>query len=422
MPDLSAWDWETGEKCVTDINQWRSSYNWVEEPVFSPDGETVAAIVNVDTAEFNVCFNGSLWETEANFEKAWYLRFAPDGRLTVIVSQDMAWTLAVDGVPWENTFDYLWNTQFSGDGETIAAAIQSGGEYALAVNDIAWENRFSNLTGMCLSPDGKRSAAVVQTEDCGETEIYKFQEGIFTVAVDGEAWERNFTNVWGMSFSPDNKHLAAEVRLNLYDYTVAVDGKPWRQTFACVWQPIFHPVRGTVVAPVRNGGKWGLAEEGEIIWEPAYVQCWHQMIHGDSGRMIAIVAPSYGKWTVAVDGAPWAARFGGMVTDTVFSPDGQSVAALGVENDIYRVVVDDVVWPEKFDMAWAPVFSPDGKRIAAKVEKNGRYTIALNGKLWSRPCQAVGQPIFSPDGSRLLIKSIEDGRYYRRVIDVKDIV
>jgi Tol biopolymer transport system component len=146
------------------------------------------------------------------------------------------------------------------------------------------------------------------------------------------------------------------------------------------------------------------------------------MIHGDSGRMIAIVAPSYGKWTVAVDGAPWAARFGGMVTDTVFSPDGQSVAALGVENDIYRVVVDDVVWPEKFDMAWAPVFSPDGKRIAAKVEKNGRYTIALNGKLWSRPCQAVGQPIFSPDGSRLLIKSIEDGRYYRRVIDVKDIV
>ena len=58
-----------------------------------------AAVVKTGEMEFSVCVNGSPWEN--TFDKIWYPRFAPDGRLTAIVSDTGQWTLAVDGTPWD---------------------------------------------------------------------------------------------------------------------------------------------------------------------------------------------------------------------------------------------------------------------------------------------------------------------------------
>ena len=58
MVDINGWDWETGEKQVA-MTDWKDQFNWVEEPYVSPDGEKVAAVVNIDEGEFNVCVNGS---------------------------------------------------------------------------------------------------------------------------------------------------------------------------------------------------------------------------------------------------------------------------------------------------------------------------------------------------------------------------
>ena len=114
------WDWETQEKIIG-FNNWGKKFEWVEEPVASPDGEKIAAIVNVSEGEFNVCVNGETWEN--TFEKIWYLRFAPDGRLTALISDMGEWTVAVDGTAWENKFGYVWNTLFSEDGSHIAVAV-----------------------------------------------------------------------------------------------------------------------------------------------------------------------------------------------------------------------------------------------------------------------------------------------------------
>jgi WD40 repeat protein len=124
-----------------------------------------------------------------------------------------------------------------------------------------------------------------------------------------------------------------------------------------------------VVAPVREKGLWALAEDDNIIWDRRFVQLWQQMFSPDGSRLAAIVAPSYGRWTVAVDGVPWAATFTKLVTDATFSPDGQRIAALAKEGETFRVVVDGSPWSDAWDMAWKPVFSPDGKDVAAKVEK-----------------------------------------------------
>ncbi len=420
MADSVEWDWETGEKLVADINEWSALYNWVEEPYVSPSGEKIAAIVNVGEGEFNVCLNGSIWERDANFEKAWYLRFSPDGRLTALVSDDMVWTIAVDGRTWENSFDYIWNTIFSKNGSHIAVSSQQEGKYCMVLDDTPWGKTFGHMACMVLSSDGEKTAAAVQTVDLGEGEIFKFQEGAFSAAANGKSWEKNFVNVWNMAFSPDGSKLAAEVRLNLYDYTIAVNGVPWDKTFGCVWEPVFHPFKGTVLAPVKAAGSWTMAEDGTIIWPSGFVQVWHQMVSPDGSKLAAIVASSFGKWTVAVDGKPWDISFGDLVTDAVFSPDSNKIAAVAKDDDSYTIVVNETVWDDKFDMAWKPVFSPDSQYVAAKVEKSGKYTIAVNGKCWSRICDMAWDPVFSPDGASILCRSIENGKYYRRVIPIDE--
>ena len=88
------WDWETPEKRFA-VGAWRDTYGWVEEPYVSPDGEKIAAIVRLEDETFSVCVNGDVWPS--SFEKIWHLRFAPDGRLTALVCDEMEWTLAVDG-------------------------------------------------------------------------------------------------------------------------------------------------------------------------------------------------------------------------------------------------------------------------------------------------------------------------------------
>jgi Tol biopolymer transport system component len=119
---------------------------------------------------------------------------------------------------------------------------------------------------------------------------------------------------------------------------------------------------------------------------------------------------------------PWSATFGALVTDAVFSPDGQRLAALAKDDETFRVAVDGKPWSETWDMAWKPVFSPDGKDVAAKVEKKGRYTYTVNGKVWSTSCDGAWDPVFSPDGKHLMLRTIENGNYVRRVVPVADIL
>jgi len=164
-----------------------------------------------------------------------------------------------------------------------------------------------------------------------------------------------------------------------------------------------------------------MAQDGKAMWDRSFAQCWHQMFNSDGSKLAAIVAPKFGRWTVAVNGQAWHTKFGDMVADAVFSPDGNRLAALGKEGEQWTVMVDDRPWDGMYDIVWKPVFSPDSRNVAAKVEKDGKYTVAIDGKLFKRQCEAVWDPIFSPDGKKVLIRSIEHGKYTRRVVPVTDI-
>ncbi|MGD2011432.1 MAG: WD40 repeat domain-containing protein, partial [Desulfobacterales bacterium] len=143
MAEEQSWDWETGEKRIP-FAEWKENFRWVEEPYTSPDGEKIAAIVNIDEGEFSVCVNGETWE--AVFDKIWHLRFTSTGRPTAIVSEMGEWTMADDGTAWENKFGYIWNPIYSADGRRIAVAFQQDMQYGMALNDTPWKETYSNIT------------------------------------------------------------------------------------------------------------------------------------------------------------------------------------------------------------------------------------------------------------------------------------
>jgi Tol biopolymer transport system component len=161
-------------------------------------------------------------------------------------------------------------------------------------------------------------------------------------------------------------------------------------------------------------------QDAQPLWERAFVQLWSQTVGPDGETLAAVVAPEFGKWTVAVNGTPWGITFPDLVSDIRFSPDGRRVGAVTKSGQSWGIAIDGAAWRNRFEMAWPPVFSPDGRTAAAKVERNGRYTVAVNDRIWPRECDAVWGPLFSPDGTRILIRSIEDGVYHRRVLPVAD--
>ena len=90
MVDISSWDWDIGKKQVSDTDTWKDTFSWIEEHCVSPDGEKIAAVVKTDEMEFSVCVNGTAWEN--GFDKIWNLKFGPDSRLTALVSDTGEWT------------------------------------------------------------------------------------------------------------------------------------------------------------------------------------------------------------------------------------------------------------------------------------------------------------------------------------------
>ena len=415
----AGWDWEKGIRTVLSSIAPKEEYLWQEEPYVSPDGETFAAVVRLNDETFTLRTNETEWDD--SFEKVWRSRFSPDGRLTALVMAEDEWTLAVDGVPWEERFAFIWGSMFGGNGQ-IYAAIQQDMQYGLCADGVPWGNLYENANEFALRGDGKRSAAVVQVKSLKQADIVGFRGGVYTVAVDGEAWDASFMNVWTPVF--DNRggeRVAAQVRLNAHEYSIVINGELWPSVYSCIWQPAFDPATGALAVPVRQGGRWGMAIDAAMQWNPIYYQCWEQQWSPDGKHLWAVVAPEYGKFTVACDNKPWKETFA-VVGELTLSPDGTRGAALACHaNSNYQIVVDGLVWQGPWDMAWRPVFSPDGRHVAALVEGNKSKTYLVDNHPVGHSFTEAWPPVFSPDSSSVLLRGIKNNALVRVVMPLKDI-
>jgi len=418
MGQISNWDWEVGEKTVVKSLSPLQNHEWQEEPYVSPDGETLAAVVNLGEMEFSIRTNDTVWD--GSYERIWYPRYSPDGRLTALCQQDGESVLAIDGQPWSEPCEYVWDTKFNSNGSAIAAMSKTDSRYGVALNGKLWENLYENANQYTLSDNGRHSAAVVQVESLGQADIQGFKKGVFTLAVDGDAWANKYQNLWTPVFDTSGLRVAAQARVGVHQYTITVDDEAWSTTYPQVWAPTFHP-KGSVVAPVRMAGKWGIARDGAFIWNPNYIQCVKLQFSKSGDRLWAIVAPSYGKFTLACNDKPWTSTFP-VVTDMVLSPQGNRAGAIASNNNSdFRILVDDQIWNGTWDMAWPVIFSLDGRNAGALVEEKGKHLILINGKPYDRIFDRAWQPTFSEDGSKVLIRAIENNSYVRIIADVASI-
>jgi hypothetical protein len=146
------------------------------------------------------------------------------------------------------------------------------------------------------------------------------------------------------------------------------------------------------------------------------VQLWQTRASADGRHLAATVAPSFGRWTIAVDDRVWPVDFGEYVGEPVFSPDGEHVAAIVRDEGRFSIAVDGRPWQHSFETVWDPVFSPDGRTVIAKVRTADGYTLAVNGRPWSRRLELVWDPVFNPDGKRVLVRCVEGGHLLRQVL------
>ena len=83
--------------------------------------------------------------------------FSSDGaRVAAVVKDDNRWTVAVDGLPWEETFDMVWDPVFSPSGDTVIAKVERKGRYSIAVDGCVWKRDFEALWEPVFSPDGAK--------------------------------------------------------------------------------------------------------------------------------------------------------------------------------------------------------------------------------------------------------------------------
>jgi hypothetical protein len=285
MNDQHNWDWTPGSRTIADLRRREGDFEWREEFQVSPDGERIATVVKLGESS-TVCVSGDFWYLE--FDKIWYVRYSPDGRLTALALVEGDWTLVVDEKLWPETYTYLWGTMFDLRGENIAAAVQQEMRYGMVVNGEIWGTLFENANSFTISPSGGSTAAVVQTVSLGQADTETFAKGCYSVAVNGEVWDRNFVNAWTPVFDKHGKRVAAQVRTTLHEYTIAVDGKAWPVTYPSVWEPCFDS-DGSVLAPVRPGPGWAVARDGRLVCKPEFTQLWG--LQSVNGHIYAIVAP-----------------------------------------------------------------------------------------------------------------------------------
>ncbi len=414
MNDKTEWDWQT-EKIQIPIKEWKDRFNWVEEPCVSPDGKNIAAIVNLDEAEFSVCVNDEPWEEPV--EKAWALSFLPDGRLASLVAREEEWTVCIDGSAWETWFDYIWALQCSADGSLVGAAVQTDGEYGMVVNDQPWETLYENLNHATMHDSGA-TAAVVQVVSMGQGDVDGFARGLFSVALDGTVRPEKHMNIWDIALDDSGKNVAYVFRKNRSDYDIFQKDAPWDKTFQSAWKPLFINGGTSLVAPVREGGKWWLYRDAEKFWTHAFEQLWLVTAAPDHSSIAAVVSDSFGKWTVAKDDKTWQVHADEMISDLVFSQKGETLVAVLKDHNFWTLAVNDRAWDLSADKLWRPAIDESGKIVAARFEKNGAYQLAVNGKVYADKYDMLFDPVINPDGSKIMVKSIQNGIYTRHIFPV----
>jgi hypothetical protein len=135
---------------------WEGRYVQVFRLKPDPRDSRVAGVVAPSYGQWTVVVEDKPWPNTWN-EAVLDPIFSGDGqRVAAAVRSDGAWSVAVDGQPWSATFDAVWDPVFSPAGDRVAARFGKNGALGIVIDGRISQRSYEMLWDPVFSPDGKK--------------------------------------------------------------------------------------------------------------------------------------------------------------------------------------------------------------------------------------------------------------------------
>ncbi|HEY7309887.1 MAG TPA: serine/threonine-protein kinase [Gemmataceae bacterium] len=458
---LKVWNALSGREVFT-FHSPTSTYPEKAGGAFSSDGKLVALtlltgpdikgevkVLDAATGKEVAAFKGHKRPVHS-------IAFSPDGKRMVSAGGDpqiKIWEatsgkelLALTGFNWGHSC-----VAFSHDGKRIAAGANSGGTVkiwdAATGREVLNPKHLASISTLTFSPDGKLLAAA---NSLGEAAILQADTGTKVLSFRAHmGW------IYSLAFSPDSKQLATasgfgEDSVKIWDAASGEQLRTIRGHNGSVWSVAFRPDGRRLAAASGGAVKiWDVTTDQEFRTVKGGSGPIWRMVFSPDGRLLASTdwgaAPRLWdtKAWVASGPAPtlwdpktWIAapvlkgpkgehyvgNDSGEVIDTVFSADGQRLAAAIRMHDAKskEYVVPLRVWDVQTGRQlciltgqshWVSsmAFSSDGHRLASVSHKRNDeaaikvWDVSTGREILDRrlPARDVGALAFSPDGQLL---------------------
>ena len=371
-----------GEKLAavvcTDAAEFGVSVNgefWSEDryekailPRYTPAG--ALSVVVSQEMEWSVAVDGERWAEGYSFVMK---PFYPGESIAAGVQQDMRYGMTLNGQAWETLYDNA--NQFSADasGQKTAAAVQTeplaqadifkfqSGIFTVAVDGVAWDEKFVNCYTPVFTPDGSSVAAQVRRS------LYDY-----TIAVDGKVWGANYQCVWEPVFNPATGKFMAPVRVAGKWGLADESGILWDTTLVQLWHMRVTADGGSIYGICAPKFGQFTVIKNKAPWDVTFDTVTDLTISPDGERACAIGRGDGAQYSMMVDGKVWNGT-SDMLFVPAFSPDSAHVAVRADRGGRQFILVDGKAFGTDFDQAFDPVFSPDSSKVLVKGVTGGKF-------------------------------------------------
>ena len=135
---------------------WDKGFVNLMYQTYSPDGNSIAAGVAPNFANWTIAVNGQPWSKTFN-ECILKPAFSPDGRKVAAIAKDSgSWFLVLDGKVLGKGYDNIWPPVFSPNNDMVICKVEKNGKFGVAVNDEIKHNGYESLWNPVISPDGTK--------------------------------------------------------------------------------------------------------------------------------------------------------------------------------------------------------------------------------------------------------------------------
>jgi hypothetical protein len=187
-------------------------YDWIDDPIVSPDGKQIAYRALTRKQHFIVVGNREMKGYNDVTNPIWS---SDSKEIAYAANQGMKWFLVRGEQESQKTYNFIWNIKFSPDNKIVAYAAEDGDRRRrLVVIDVKEGKGYGWIPGgPVFSPDGNKIAYVAAS-----IEEYSYESPHFEFVVindiDGRTLKESskiYESITNLEFTPDGKKMTYSV-------------------------------------------------------------------------------------------------------------------------------------------------------------------------------------------------------------------